>query len=235
MFTYGQFEENLKNLRGRIASACAECGRNPEQVKILPVTKNHPFDAAQYAIRAGLKAVGENRVQEAESKIPQANGALEWELIGHLQSNKANKAVELFSRIESVDSVALAKKIDSHAGAIGKVMRVLLQVNSGNDPAKFGADLDGARELLEQSLKLKNLKVEGLMTIAPLDEDLDVASRAFANLRILKEKLSAEFGVDLGELSMGMSHDLERAVAEGSTLVRVGTFLYGERDYAAKF
>ena len=230
MVSFEEFSQNLRLLKERVESACASCGRSSADVKILPVTKNHPADAAQYALRAGLLAVGENRVQEAEQKIPQVRG-LQWELIGHLQSNKAKKAAELFDRVESLDSIHLAQKLDSVAAALGKNLRVLLQVNAGRDPAKFGAEIEEAPALLESVLKLRNLKVEGLMTIAPLDENLDSASRAFATLRDLRDKLRAEFGAELDELSMGMSGDLERAIAEGSTLIRVGTFLYGQRIY----
>ena len=230
MVSFEEFSQNLRRLKERVESACASCGRGAADVKILPVTKNHPADAALYALRSGIAAVGENRVQEAEQKIPLASG-LQWELIGHLQSNKAKKAAELFDRIESVDSVHLAQKLDSAAASLGKNLRVLLQINAGRDPAKFGAEIEDAPSLLEKVLEMQNLKVEGLMTIAPLDENLDSASRAFANLRNLRDKLRADFGVGLEELSMGMSGDLERAVAEGSTIVRVGTFLFGQRVY----
>lgn len=235
MLSYEQFASKLEELRTRIKNACDSSGRSFSEVRILPVTKNHPVDAALYALKAGLGAVGENRVQEAESKIPLVDSNLQWELIGHLQSNKAKRAVELFSRIESVDSVHLAKKIDSHAAAIGKKQRILLQINAGADPAKFGASLDDARALFDEVLKFANLKVEGLMTIAPLDDDLLVARKTFANLRTLRDSLQDEFKISLSELSMGMSHDLECAVEEGATLVRVGTFLYGQRDYGAKY
>ena len=230
MVSFEEFSQNLKRLQERVENACASCGRKSADVKILPVTKNHPAGAAQYALRAGLLSVGENRVQEAEQKIPQVQG-LQWELIGHLQTNKAKKAAELFGRVQSLDSARLAQKLNSAAAALGKNLRVLLQVNAGRDPAKFGAEIEEAPSILEEILKLPNLKIEGLMTIAPLDENLDSASRAFANLRNLRDKLGAEFGAELGELSMGMSGDLERAIAEGSTLIRVGTFLYGQRIY----
>lgn len=229
MISFGQFEENLNALKARIADACRLSGRSADGVKILPVTKTLPVDAALYAMRAGLFSVGENRVQEAEGKIANANSGIRWELIGHLQSNKAKKAVEIFSRIQSVDSLELAKKINAFAAAKNKIMPVLLQINAGRDKAKFGAEIEAAPSLLEGALALPFLKVEGLMTIAPLNADLDVASKTFETLRKVKENLSQDFGLPLSELSMGMSHDLERAVAEGATLIRVGTFLYGER------
>ncbi len=231
MVDFAQFEASLALLKERVESACAACGRDAGEVAILPVTKNHPADAARFALAAGLGRAGENRVQEAEEKVPAVPG-LEWELIGHLQANKARRAAGLFSRIQSVDSLRLASRLDAAAGELGKRLRILLQINSGRDPAKFGADIEDAPALLEGALSLPNLSVEGLMTVAPIDSTLDAASRAFAALREIRDGLSSSFGVPLPELSMGMSGDLERAVAEGSTMVRVGTFLFGERDYA---
>lgn len=232
MITYQEFCDNCSRVEERVRKAAESCGRDPETVKILPVTKNHPLDAARFAFKRGFKSVGENRVQEALGKIASADFSLDWELIGHLQSNKAKHAAANFARIQSVDSQKLLKILDSAAASEGKVLRVLLQVNAGNDPAKFGADISDAPELLDFALKCGHIKVEGLMTIAPLDSDLDVASECFANLRNLRDILQKEFSHPLPELSMGMSGDLERAVAEGSTMVRIGTSIFGERIYA---
>ena len=140
--------------------------------------------------------------------------------------------MELADRIQSVDSLKLLKKIDAEAAALGKTMRILLEVNAGNDPAKFGAAIGTTPELLGAALELKHVEVEGLMTVAPLDSNLDTASRCFENLRNLRDGLQKQFSVSLPELSMGMSGDLERAIEAGSTLVRVGTFLFGARDYS---
>ncbi len=235
MIAYEEFCDNCRRLLERVENACASCGRNSGDVKILPVTKTHPIDTPEYAARFGFASVGENRVQElAEKRKSERGNALKinWELIGHLQSNKAKHAVELADRIQSVDSAKLLKKIDAEAAALGKTMRILLEINAGNDPAKFGAALDEAPELLGAALELKNVKVEGLMTIAPLDSNLDTASRCFENLRNLRDDLQKQFAVPLPELSMGMSGDLERAIEAGSTLIRVGTFLFGARDYS---
>ncbi len=232
MISYSEFCDNCARVEERVRKAAESCGRNPETVKILPVTKNHPLDAAGFAFRRGFKSVGENRVQEASEKIAAADFRLDWELIGHLQSNKAKHAVANFSRIQSVDTQKLLKILDSAAAAAGKVQRILLQVNAGNDPAKFGADISDAPELLGFALKCPHISVEGLMTIAPLDSDLDVASECFANLRNLRDILQKDFSHPLPELSMGMTGDLERAVAEGATMVRIGTALFGERVYA---
>jgi pyridoxal phosphate enzyme (YggS family) len=177
-----------------------------------------------------LGAVGENRVQEAvEKRAAMAASALRWELIGHLQSNKAKLAVLHFERIQSVDSEKLLTALDRAAANLGKKLPVLLQINAGNDPAKFGAEPADAPRLLEHALTLPHLQVDGLMTIAPLSSDPAVARRTFANLRRIRDDLATRFGVPLRELSMGMSGDLDHAIAEGSTLVRVGSALYGPR------
>ncbi|MDD3181069.1 MAG: YggS family pyridoxal phosphate-dependent enzyme [Opitutaceae bacterium] len=214
----------------RIAAAASAAGRAPDDVKLLPVTKTHPAEAVIFAARYGLPAVGENRVQEAVEKQTQVPMTLRWELVGHLQSNKVRLAVAHFDRIQSVDSEKLLSLLDRAAGELGKKLPVLLQINAGNDPAKFGADPADAPHLLEAALAKPHLQVDGLMTIAPLSNDPQVARRTFANLRLLRAGLAARFGAPLPELSMGMTSDIEAAVAEGSTLVRVGTALYGVRE-----
>lgn len=226
---YDTFVQRAGALHARIASACAAAGRNSAEITLLPVTKTHPAAAAEYAARLGLKAVGENRVQEGVEKRAQVAATLRWELIGHLQSNKARLAVTHFDRIQSVDSGKLLTVLDRAAGELGKKLPVLLQINAGNDPAKFGAEPADAPRLLEAALALPHLQVDGLMTIAPLSDDPAVAQRTFANLRTIRNELAARFGTPLPELSMGMSGDLDLAIAEGSTLVRVGSALYGPR------
>jgi len=233
MVTYEAFEVRCQAVLGRMAAACAKAGRPAGSVRLLPVTKTHPVDAALYAVRKGLGSVGENRVQEAAAKRAQGPAGLRWELIGHLQSNKARLAVETFDRIQSVDSAELATRLGRIAGELGKTLPVLLQVNAGDDPAKFGTDIAGAPGLLEAALAAPALRVEGLMTIPPLADDPEVARRAFDRLRACRDDLAARFGVALPELSMGMSGDIEVAIAAGSTCVRVGSALYGERAAAA--
>jgi pyridoxal phosphate enzyme (YggS family) len=186
--------------------------------------------AADYVIRRGLAAVGENRVQEAIEKRALVPGPLRWELIGHLQSNKARLAAAHFDRIQSIDSEKLLTALDRAAAELGKRLPVLLQINAGNDPAKFGAEPATAPALLEFALGRPHLQVDGLMTVAPLSPDPAVAQRTFANLRLIRDGLTARFGVPLRELSMGMTGDLEAAVAEGSTLLRIGSALFGPRD-----
>jgi hypothetical protein len=229
--TYEEFVRRADAVRARIGEFCAAAGRSAGDVELLAVTKNHPPEAAEFAARYGLRAVGENRVQEGVEKRAQVSAAIRWELIGHLQSNKVGLAVKSFDRIQSVDSARLLERLDAAADRLEKVLPILLEVNAGGDPAKFGVSPAEAPALLEAALAKRHLRVEGLMTIAPLSEDLGVARRAFEDLRILKASLAERFAVPLRELSMGMTADLPEAVAAGSTLVRVGTALFGERPH----
>jgi pyridoxal phosphate enzyme (YggS family) len=226
---YDTFRERADALRQRIAAACARSGRAAVDVALLPVTKTHPAEAADYAARYGLGAVGENRVQEAIDKRAQTTAVLHWELIGHLQSNKARLAATHFDRIQSVDSEKLVGALGRAAGELGRKLPILLQINAGQDPAKFGAEPDDAPRLLELALAQSGLQVDGLMTIAPLSDDPAVAQRTFARLRAIRDDLALRFGAPLRELSMGMSGDLDIAIAEGSTQVRIGSALYGPR------
>ena len=234
LIAYEEFVRRADIVRTQIATACAAVGRDPASVELLAVTKTHPVAAADYAARYGLRAVGENRVQEAaEKRALCAAPVLQWELIGHLQSNKAKLAATHFDRVQSVDSEKLLNQLDRAAGELGKILPILLQINAGRDPAKFGAELEDAPRLLELALTKKNLRIDGLMTIAPLGstpaEAADYAQRTFTQLRALRDDLAARFQTSLRELSMGMSGDLATAIAAGSTQVRVGSALYGAR------
>ena len=238
LIAYDEFVRRADALRAQIAEACAKAGRDPAGVELLAVTKTHPAAAAEYASRYGLRAVGENRVQEGVAKRAEISApALRWELIGHLQSNKAKLAAQHFDRIQSVDSDKLLNHLDRAAGECGKVLPILLQINAGNDPAKFGADLPDAERLVDTALTRKNLRLEGFMTIAPLGgtpaETISHAERTFGNLRQLRDTLAERLRIPLRELSMGMTADLAPAIAAGSTLVRVGTALYGARPNPA--
>jgi len=226
---YNEFKSRADAIRSQITAACVRAGRDPGTVELLAVTKTHPAEAADYAARYGLRAVGENRVQEAVEKQPFCTAKVQWELIGHLQSNKAKLAAAHFDRVQSVDSEKLLNHLDQAAAALGKTLPILLQINAGRDPAKFGAEIEDAPRLLETALGKRNLRIDGFMTIAPLSDDPAVAERTFATLRTLRDDLAARFNTPLRELSMGMSGDLEAAVLAGSTQVRVGTALYGMR------
>ena len=227
---YEHFVDNAQRVTTLIAEICARCGRDPSSVQLMAVTKAHPAIAVDYASRFGLASVGENRVGEAVAKKPHCTLPVRWELIGHLQSNKAKLAVACFDRIQSVDSLRLVEVLERHCAELGKEIPVLMQVNAGDDPKKFGVSCAEAAMLLEAILDTPHLKIEGLMTMAPLDEDTQVAARAFERLRLLSERLSGEFSVDLPELSMGMTSDMEAAIEAGSTMVRIGTALFGERQ-----
>jgi pyridoxal phosphate enzyme (YggS family) len=231
MIPFEEFEQNLAQLRLRMESACRAVGRSLDSVQLLPVTKNHPVDAVVFATRAGLAAVGENRVQEAAEKCAASKAVVRWELIGHLQSNKAKEAVAIFDRIQSVDSLKLVNRLNRYAEEAGKVLPILLQCNTGADPNKHGFSVDDMESALEVAIAAEHLRVDGLMTIAPLDDDLEVTKVAFEGLRELRDRLSAAYSVALTELSMGMTGDLEVAIAAGSTQIRVGTALYGARTY----
>ena len=229
MINFDGFKANTDDVIARIADACIASGRSPSEVELLAVTKTHPVEAAEYVARYGLKAAGENRVQEAVDKKLLTKVSLRWELIGHLQSNKAKLAAEHFDRIQSVDSIKLLSLLNRAAGERGRILAVLLQINAGRDPAKFGAEIEDAPKLIESALTCKHLRLDGLMTIAPLSNDRAVAERTFATLRELRDQFAYRFGVPLRELSMGMSGDLAAAIAAGSTQVRVGTALFGQR------
>lgn len=229
VINYDTFKTRCDVLRERVAHVCASCGRDPSTVKILAVTKTHPLEAVLHAHHYGLWGVGENRIQEAIPKIEACSVPVRWELIGHLQSNKAKLAVMHFDRIQSIDSDSLLLKIDTCAQLQGKRMPILLQVNAGEDPAKYGVSTEAAPMLLERALACKHISVEGLMTIAPLPDVGGTAVRAFERLRTTRDDLEHQFSCSLPELSMGMSADFEAAIRSGSTLIRIGSTLFGDR------
>ena len=230
VFSPENLPARLERVRERVHAVAEETGRDPDLVRILPVTKSLPHTAVQAAVAADLNAVGENRVQEAVGKMKEVNVPVSWELIGHLQSNKIRLATENFDRIQSVDKAKCLEQINRHAADAGRTMPVLLQINAGKDPAKFGATLEEAPGLLERALACANLRVDGLMTIAPLSSNPTVARSAFASLCSCRDSLEEQFESKLPELSMGMTGDFEDAVREGSTLLRLGTVLFGPRD-----
>ena len=228
--TLAQFNANLFEINRRIMSACARCSREPSEVILLPVTKTHGVWAIEYAMHHGLSRVGENRIQEVKEKKPKIEGACTWELIGHLQSNKVKDAVALLDRIQSVDSLKLIHRLDQQAELVSKKMPILLQCNAGDDPNKYGFKESQMHEALECALRMPNLRVDGVMTIAPLDDDAESAKRCFERLGSIRDRLEAEFEIPLPELSMGMTQDLESAIEAGSTMIRVGTALFGARS-----
>jgi pyridoxal phosphate enzyme (YggS family) len=216
----------------RIAAACGRVGRDPNEVELVAVSKTVDAARLREAVAAGMVKLGENRVQEGEAKRPEVPGA-RWELVGPLQSNKARKAIETFERIQTVDSVALAERLDRIAGEIPVVGRypVLLQVNVDDDPAKSGFSPDAVAAAMDALLALAYLEVQGLMTVGRVADSAADARATFRSLRELSGRLRSR-SPGLGpNLSMGMSDDFELAVEEGATIVRVGRAIFGERPH----
>ena len=224
--------ENLVAIRERIERAAQKAGRNPDEVALMAVCKTKPAEAIREAYQAGQRLFGENRVQEFATKAPALADLHDarFHMIGHLQSNKAKPAAELFTAVDSVDSVKLAERLNAAAQALGKVLDVLIEVNVGGEEAKSGIALGSPEiaEVLEHAKDWPNLRLRGLMTVPPFTENPEGARPYFRQLRELRDSLMKQ-GYALEQLSMGMSHDFEVAIEEGSTCVRVGTAIFGAR------
>lgn len=227
--------KNAADVQRRIARAAESTGRNPSEVKLVAVSKMHPAETLRLATEAGLSIFGENKVQEAESKISElGRKTLEWHLIGHLQSNKARKAVKLFDVIHTLDSVELAERLERICIEENRQsLSVLAQVDLAGEETKSGVPERGLPGLIEFLRGCERLKFDGLMIIPPFEEDVEKTRPFFRNLRRIRDRLLEEnvFSNNRGELSMGMSHDFETAIAEGATIVRVGTAIFGAREY----
>ncbi|MCB2189282.1 MAG: YggS family pyridoxal phosphate-dependent enzyme [Deltaproteobacteria bacterium] len=223
-------EDNLAQVRESIAAAARAAGRDPAAVRLVAVSKTHPADRVARAWAAGQTLFGENYLQEAADKIPAVGPGPAWHFIGHLQTNKARRAAELFDVVQTVDSLKLARALDRRAGELGRKLGVLLQVNVGGEAQKAGADPAAAPALAQGVAELPNLALQGLMTLPPLFDDPAGARPYFAALRELARRLAPDLPPGaMAELSMGMSGDYEAAIAEGATLVRVGTAIFGRR------
>lgn len=230
--------ENLARVREQIEIAAIRAGRRPQEITLVAVSKTCPAESVVTAYRAGVADMGENRVQEANDKIPAVTqvigqGQVRWHMVGHLQRRKARDAVSLFDFVQSIDTFRLAETMDRAAQELGKQVPVLLQVNVGGDPNKSGFSLD-ARDLflrdVENIARLENLRVRGLMTIGPLVPTPDQARPVFRDLRKLRDDLVARFPqLDWRELSMGMTDDYPVAIEEGATIVRIGRAIFGQR------
>lgn len=230
--------DNLRLVRERMASAARRAGRDPADVKLMAVSKTFGIEAIREAHDAGQRLFGENRVQEFAGKSESLRDlpGFEMHLIGHLQSNKARKAAEMFAAVDSVDSVKLAERLNASALELGKRLPVLIEINIGDEDAKAGLAPDSPEldDLLASASRFTNLRIRGLMTVPPFTDDPEGARPFFCRLRELRDRIASRNlpTVTMNELSMGMSHDFEVAIEEGSTCVRIGTAIFGARDYS---
>jgi pyridoxal phosphate enzyme (YggS family) len=227
--------QRLERIRGRMADAAGRAGRDPGEIRLIGASKRVPVETLLEALKWGLRELGENRVQEAEAKIDRVLEASQgvrplWHLIGPLQSNKAARAARRFDRVHSVDGPKIAYALAKHAGAAGRRLPVLIEVNVSGEAAKFGVAPERLNELVAEVAALPDLALDGLMTLGPRPGPGAEARPAFAQLRALRERAERATGWRLPELSMGMSGDFEAAIEEGSTMVRIGTALFGARQ-----
>jgi pyridoxal phosphate enzyme (YggS family) len=223
------YAANVARLEQRIAAACRRANREPSSVTLVAVSKGQPPPVVAAVAQLGVMLFGENRVQEAKAKIPECPARLRWHMIGHLQSNKARDAVQLFDLIESVDSLDLARELDRRAAQAAKHLPILLEVNIAGEATKFGYPPARLLEDLPEINRLQRVTIQGLMTVAPWSPDPERARPVFRRLRELKTECEQILGAPLPHLSMGMSGDFEVAIEEGATLVRIGTALFGPR------
>ena len=229
-----QITANLGTIRDQIAAAAEKSGRNPSDIRLVAVSKTHPAEAVAAAVAAGQGVFGESRVQEARDKIPACPPGLEWHFIGHLQKNKVRQALPLFSFFHSIDSPALAQAVDRIAGETGKPVEGLLEVNISGEETKHGFTPGELHKEFTALAKLPNLRIRGLMTMAPYSDNPEDARPVFRALRELRDELQSAHGYPLPELSMGMSGDFQPAIEEGATLVRVGSSIFGARPQPNK-
>ena len=221
---------NIAEVRKRIEKRCLKNGVDPSSITVVGITKTFPAEVASQGVSAGLSDLGENKVQEAQVKIPLVRPRPTWHLVGHLQKNKTKKAIELFDVIESVDSLGLAESISSWSGKIEKKVTIYLQVNSSSESQKSGFDPSEILELIDDIKVLPNLRLAGLMTIGPLTEDMKRIERSFALTRTLFDKIVKIVGNGFDKLSMGMSGDYELALDFGANVLRLGTAIFGARE-----
>ena len=224
--------ENITILSGRIAEICSGANRDPADIKIIAVSKHFGIDEINEASNGGLTDFGENKVQELDSKFAQLGNKVTWHFLGHLQRNKVRFAVNSADYIHSVDSLMIAMDINSRAEKINKVQKILLQVKTSDEETKSGlTDESEIMDIAWYCKELKNVELKGLMTIGPNTDDRDAVRRSFRYMNSLKETLKAD-GLPLKELSMGMTSDYDIAIEEGATMLRIGTAIFGERNYS---
>ncbi len=232
--TIEQLRQNLATVRARIDQACVQAGRDPQDVRLLPVSKTHPADYLRLAYAAGCRMLGENKIQEAYQKWQELEDLndLEWSIIGHLQTNKAKYVARFASEFHALDSLRLAQALNQRLEIEDRYLDVLVQINTSGEESKYGIDPEQAPELIKQLGEFTRLRVRGLMTLAMNSEDREAVRGCFIQLRELRDSLQAiaPAGMQLKELSMGMSGDFEIAIAEGATIVRIGQAIFGARS-----
>lgn len=224
--------KNLAILRQKVEETCNHSGRKPESVKLIAVSKYFGVDSIIEARNCGLTDFGENRAQELTLKFEKLGNDVTWHFIGTLQKNKVKYAVNAVELIHSVDSLELVEEVNNRAEKLGKVQKILLEVKTSEEETKSGLETENEiMNLVKRCSELKNIKLEGLMTMAPLTEDANIIRKSFRDLRNLKDRINNK-GYNLTELSMGMTSDFEIAIEEGATMIRIGSAIFGDRDYS---
>jgi len=234
--SFMSISENIARIQEQIAVAARRAGRSEKDISLMAVSKTFPAPAIQEAYKAGIRVFGENKVQEFSSKATDLRNLhdAEWHMIGHLQTNKAMKSVELFSYVDSVDSLRLAQKLNTACTQAGKKLSELIEINIGGEAVKAGITPDSheLNQLLDAATELNNLEIHGLMTVPPWTDNPEDARPFFRRLRELRDRISSRQlpGINMDTLSMGMSHDFQVAIEEGSTYIRIGTAIFGDRN-----
>lgn len=223
--------ENYNRLEFKIKKIASAAGQSLDRIKIISVSKTFPVEIVQKAINEGIFLLGENKIQEAQRKIPLLKGDFSVHMIGHLQSNKAKEAVKLFDLIHSIDKVSTASKVNNEAAKIDKIQKILVQVNASGEESKNGLSPGDIFTFFEKISDFKNIKVLGLMNMAPFSSDETIIRGSFRTTKNLLDQVNSQFNLKLTELSMGMSSDYKIAIEEGSTMLRVGTAIFGKRTY----
>ena len=227
-------QKNYNRLQQKISEICEKCSRNPAEITLIAVSKNNPISAIEEAQKCGLIHFGENKAQELRDKA-EIKPDIVWHFIGHLQTNKVKYAVKAAEFIHSVDSEKVLEEINKRAALENKIQKILFEVNTSDESNKFGLkDFESLKNLVVLSKEMKNVDAKGLMTMAPFTDDKKIIRDCFVQLRQWKEKLNKE-GYGLTDLSMGMTNDFDIAIEEGATMIRIGTAIFGERDYSQKW
>ncbi|MCK4240496.1 MAG: YggS family pyridoxal phosphate-dependent enzyme [Candidatus Atribacteria bacterium] len=226
---YGVVKTNLEKINKKIIETSLKSNRNPQEIKLIAVTKTANIEQIREAISAGVKIIGENKVQEAKEKYQILTGGIEWHLVGHLQTNKVKYAIEIFDFIHSVDSIKLAKEIDRRSLQFGKITNVLVEVNVSGEETKYGVKPEEVETFLKEISEISRIRVRGLMTIAPIVKYKEETRSYFKKLRELSEKISNKNikNVKMDYLSMGMTDDFEVAIEEGANMIRIGRGIFG--------